>query len=98
MRDFIVAKVNYCYGYISTKGKANIYGFTQTKEQALDCLKDFEKYTFAVEGELPFRDGQREWNKYDSIYLNKLQYIAKKERVQINRLCFYEQMRKGESR
>ena len=73
--DFIVAKFDDAYGYIST-GKDKSYGFEWGYKYIINKLEKKDKnFTYASPEELALSDHQREWTQKDRIHLNKLKFL-----------------------
>lgn len=72
--DFVVARFGDNYGFIS-KGKKRVYGFRNSFDEVVQLLKKYGEHTFAIPMEIPFEKHQREWQKSDNIYLNKLTHL-----------------------
>ena len=76
--DFVVARFNDMYGYIST-GKDKSYGFDFGFRDTLDHLrKKCKNFTYARPEELAVSEHQREWTQKDLIYYNKLKHLYEK--------------------
>lgn len=73
--DFIVARFNDTYGYIST-GKDKSYGFDQSYRGIIETLrKTGDGFTYAKPDELAVHEHQREWTQKDRIFYNKLKHL-----------------------
>lgn len=74
MRDFVVARCNDMWGYISTD-KEHKHGFEETREAVFKKLNRlYGKFTYAENGELILFDGQRKFTNKDKILANKLNH------------------------
>ena len=72
--DFIIARFNDTYGYIST-GKDRKYGFEWEYKDVIQKLeKKYGDFTFAKPEELAVHEHQREWTQKDRVYYNKLKF------------------------
>ena len=84
--DFIVARFNDTYGYIST-GKDKSYGFDQSYRGIIETLrKTGDGFTYATPEELAVHEHQREWTQKDRIHLNKLKFLYDRwdyQRIQV---------------
>lgn len=80
--DFIVARFNNIYGYIST-GKDKAHGFKPSYQEVIQHLESKDKdFTYATPEELAVHDHQREWTQKDRVYYNKLKFFKQKDDVQ----------------
>lgn len=81
--DFIIARFNNTYGYLST-GKDKAYGFEWGYKNIIQKLeKKYGEFTYATPEELAVHDHQREWTAKDRIYYNKLKYLYEKFNIQM---------------
>lgn len=81
--DFIVARFNDTYGFIST-GKDRSVGFEWGYKDVLKKLEKKDKnFTYACPEELAVHDHQREWTQKDRIYYNKLKHYSDKYNIQL---------------
>lgn len=73
--DFIVAKFDDTYGYMST-GKDKSYGFSFDYAKVWEKLEKLDpNFTFATPEELALRSHQREWTQKDRVHYNKLKFL-----------------------
>lgn len=73
--DFVIARFNDMYGYIST-GKDKSYGFDFSYRDVVNHLeKKCKDFTYAKPEELAVHEHQREWTKKDRIFYNKLKHL-----------------------
>ena len=83
MRDFIVARFNDTYAYLST-GKDKAYGFDWGYKDIIKTLeKKYGDFTYASPEELAVHDHQREWTAKDRLYYNKLKHLSDKYNIQL---------------
>lgn len=88
--DFVVARMQNSYGFIST-GKDKIHGFTIDYNGLIRAMEKQDKnFTFASPMELLLHDHQREWKRTDNIYLNKLKEYHKQESIELAMLMAAE--------
>lgn len=93
--DFIVARFNDTYGYLST-GKDKSYGFEWGYQDVIKKLEKKDKdFTYATPEELAVHDHQREWTAKDRIHYNKLKFYYDRYNYQMTQVLM---MRKGVER
>lgn len=90
--DFIIARIQDSYGYMST-GTDKSHGFSQSLKEVFTTLENKDNdYTYASPMELPLMEHQRDWTKRDSVYLNKLKHFHQEEGVELAMLMLKAQM------
>ena len=88
--DFIVARFNDTYGYIST-GKDKSYGFNYDRQKLLEKLGEKDKnFTYATPEELALSEHQREWTHRDSIHYNKLKFYYDRYDYQMTQVLIFK--------
>ena len=89
--DFIVARFNDIYGYMST-GKDKSYGFNYDRQKLLEKLEKKDKnFTYATPEELALSEHQREWTQKDLIYYNKLKHLYEKYLYEQTKVLIFTQ-------
>ena len=88
--DFIIARFNDTYGYIST-GKDQSRGFDWGHKDIVDKLeKKFGDFTYATPEELALDEHQREWTQKDRIYYNKLKFWYDRYNYQRQQVLYFK--------
>ena len=96
--DFIIARFNDTYGYIST-GKDKSYGFDWGYKDIIRKLEQkCRDFTYAMPEELAVHDHQREWTQKDKIYYNKLKHLYDGYNYELTKVLIFSQGAKHDRR